>query len=166
RLSCRHIIIDRALRALVHDGAHCIEAVIVTLKECAPWIKSFDGLLGFMEGLSSTEERDALDVMAGIAKLAVNAKFIVTSPVPLLRANRSNSVTLSQEQCACLLAHAFFCTYRRERYSFNRINMARCAGFDVKVPFFFSCLFYWALCLRRCSAWEGHQAFLVESAKN
>ncbi|KAK5965973.1 Poly glycohydrolase, partial [Trichostrongylus colubriformis] len=128
----QYVIIDRALRALVSDGAHCIEAVIVTLKECAPWIKSFDGLLGYMEGLTSAEERDALDVMAGIAKLAVNAKFILTAPVPLLRANRSNSVTLSQEQCSCLMAHAFFCTYRRERHNFNRINMA--SIFDGRNP--------------------------------
>ncbi|EPB77283.1 poly glycohydrolase [Ancylostoma ceylanicum] len=71
----QYVIIDRALRALVHDGAHCIEAVIVTLKECAPWIKSFDGLIGFMDGLSVSEEREALDIMAGIAKLAVNANI-------------------------------------------------------------------------------------------
>ncbi|KAJ1349427.1 hypothetical protein KIN20_004997 [Parelaphostrongylus tenuis] len=119
-----YIIIDRALRALVHDGAHCIEAVIVTLRECAPWLKSLHGLLNFMDSLSPSEQREVLDVMAGIARLAVNAKFILTSPVPLLRANSCGSVTLSQEQCACLLAHAFFCTYRRERRSFNRINMA------------------------------------------
>ncbi|KAE9417125.1 hypothetical protein Angca_008175, partial [Angiostrongylus cantonensis] len=119
-----YIIIDRALRALVHDGAHCIEAVIVTLRECAPWLKSFNGLLKFMDALSPSEEREVLDVMAGIARLAVNAKFILTSPVPLLRANHYGSVTLSQEQCACLLAHAFFCTYRRERRNFNRINMS------------------------------------------
>ncbi|EYB96491.1 hypothetical protein Y032_0150g2782 [Ancylostoma ceylanicum] len=120
----RYVIIDRALRALVHDGAHCIEAVIVTLKECAPWIKSFDGLIGFMDGLSVSEEREALDIMAGIAKLAVNAKFIITAPLPLLTANRAGSVTLSQEQCACLLAHAFYCTFRRERHNYNRINFA------------------------------------------
>ncbi|RCN39089.1 poly glycohydrolase [Ancylostoma caninum] len=120
----QYVIIDRALRALVHDGAHCIEAVIVTLKECAPWIKSFDGLIGFMDGLSVAEEREALDIMAGIAKLAVNAKFIITAPLPLLTANRPGSVTLSQEQCACLLAHAFYCTFRRERHNYNRINFA------------------------------------------
>lgn len=120
----KYVIIDRALRSLVEDGAHCIEAVIVTLKECAPWIDSFDGLLGYMDGLSSAEEREALDVMAGIAKLAVNAKFAITSPIPLLPNSKRGSVTLSQEQCACLLAHAFFCTYRREKLRrFNAINM-------------------------------------------
>ncbi|VDL79560.1 unnamed protein product [Nippostrongylus brasiliensis] len=75
----QYVIIERALRALVQDGALCVESVIVALKECAPWIKSFDGLYGFMDGLSSTEERQALDVIAGIAKLAVNAKFILTA---------------------------------------------------------------------------------------
>ncbi|KAK6018455.1 poly glycohydrolase [Ostertagia ostertagi] len=101
------VIIDRALRALVNDGAHCIEAVIVTLKECAPWIKSFDGLLGFMEGLSSTEERNALSIRCHCYEL--------------IGAILSRSVKNS--------AHAYwhmrsFCTYRRERHSFNRINMA------------------------------------------
>ncbi|KAK6750088.1 hypothetical protein RB195_002213 [Necator americanus] len=120
----RYVIIERALRALVQDGANSIEAVIVTLKECAPWIKSFDGLIGFIDGLTQSEEREALDILAGIAKLAVNAKFIITAPLPLLTANHSGSVTLSQEQCACLLAHAFYCTFRRERHNYNRINFA------------------------------------------
>uniref|UniRef100_A0A158PBZ6 poly(ADP-ribose) glycohydrolase n=1 Tax=Angiostrongylus cantonensis TaxID=6313 RepID=A0A158PBZ6_ANGCA len=60
-----------------------------------------------------------------LSQLNSNAtQFICTvQPVPLLRANHYGSVTLSQEQCACLLAHAFFCTYRRERRNFNRINI-------------------------------------------
>ncbi|VDM71396.1 unnamed protein product, partial [Strongylus vulgaris] len=75
-----------------------------------------------MDGLTMSEEREALDIMAGIAKLAVNAKFIITAPIPLLTANRPGSVTLSQEQCACLLAHAFYCTFRRERHTFNLVE--------------------------------------------
>ncbi|EYB96495.1 hypothetical protein Y032_0150g2783 [Ancylostoma ceylanicum] len=48
-----------------------------------------------------------------------------SKPIPLLLANRPGSVTLSQEQCACLLAHGFFCTYPHEDKTFNMINFAR-----------------------------------------
>ncbi|KHJ76834.1 poly glycohydrolase, partial [Oesophagostomum dentatum] len=79
-----------------------------------------------------SEERQALDIMAGIAKIGCKCKvhhncelFIEWfQPIPLLTANRPASVTLSQEQCACLLAHAFYCTFRRERQNYNRMNFA------------------------------------------
>uniref|UniRef100_A0A8C4E216 poly(ADP-ribose) glycohydrolase n=1 Tax=Dicentrarchus labrax TaxID=13489 RepID=A0A8C4E216_DICLA len=36
-----------------------------------------------------------------------------TEPIPLLKSRMNHSLTLSQEQIACLLANAFFCTFPR-----------------------------------------------------
>uniref|UniRef100_A0A3Q3WZK9 poly(ADP-ribose) glycohydrolase n=1 Tax=Mola mola TaxID=94237 RepID=A0A3Q3WZK9_MOLML len=36
-----------------------------------------------------------------------------TKPMPLLKAGMNHSITMSQEQVACLLANAFFCTFPR-----------------------------------------------------
>uniref|UniRef100_A0AAY3ZT41 poly(ADP-ribose) glycohydrolase n=1 Tax=Denticeps clupeoides TaxID=299321 RepID=A0AAY3ZT41_9TELE len=53
------------------------------------------------------------------------------SPIPLLKADRNHSVTFSQEQIACLLANAFFCTFprrnsRKSEYSnYPDINFCR-----------------------------------------
>ncbi|KAL0178064.1 hypothetical protein M9458_026958, partial [Cirrhinus mrigala] len=34
-------------------------------------------------------------------------------PIPLLKSRMNQSLTMSQEQIACLLANAFFCTFPR-----------------------------------------------------
>uniref|UniRef100_A0A665VVG3 poly(ADP-ribose) glycohydrolase n=1 Tax=Echeneis naucrates TaxID=173247 RepID=A0A665VVG3_ECHNA len=39
--------------------------------------------------------------------------LLCTEPIPLLKSRVNHSLTLSQEQIACLLANAFFCTFPR-----------------------------------------------------
>uniref|UniRef100_A0A671Y427 poly(ADP-ribose) glycohydrolase n=1 Tax=Sparus aurata TaxID=8175 RepID=A0A671Y427_SPAAU len=39
--------------------------------------------------------------------------FTLFSPIPLLKSRMNHSLTMSQEQIACLLANAFFCTFPR-----------------------------------------------------
>uniref|UniRef100_A0A7N5ZU89 poly(ADP-ribose) glycohydrolase n=1 Tax=Anabas testudineus TaxID=64144 RepID=A0A7N5ZU89_ANATE len=39
--------------------------------------------------------------------------LLCTEPIPLLKSRMNHSLTLSQEQIACLLANAFFCTFPR-----------------------------------------------------
>lgn len=48
-----------------------------------------------------------------MAALALQLPHLCSSPIPLLRKGHSKSVTLSQQQIACLLANAFFCTFPR-----------------------------------------------------
>uniref|UniRef100_A0A7N8X275 poly(ADP-ribose) glycohydrolase n=1 Tax=Mastacembelus armatus TaxID=205130 RepID=A0A7N8X275_9TELE len=54
-----------------------------------------------------------------------------TKPIPLLKAGMNHSITMSQEQVACLLANAFFCTFPRrnsrktEYYNYPDINFVR-----------------------------------------
>lgn len=51
--------------------------------------------------------------LPGIVRLALQLPSLVQAPIPLLRAGRSASVSLTQLQCASLLANAFLCTFPR-----------------------------------------------------
>uniref|UniRef100_K1PLK1 Uncharacterized protein n=1 Tax=Magallana gigas TaxID=29159 RepID=K1PLK1_MAGGI len=46
-------------------------------------------------------------------KLALSLPHLITQPIPLLKREKNKSITLSQEQIACLLANAFLCTFPR-----------------------------------------------------
>ncbi|KAK7901766.1 hypothetical protein WMY93_018535 [Mugilogobius chulae] len=52
-------------------------------------------------------------VLPAMVDLALSAPRLCTMPIPLLKARVNYSLTLSQEQIACLLANAFFCTFPR-----------------------------------------------------
>ncbi|XP_054455815.1 poly(ADP-ribose) glycohydrolase [Anoplopoma fimbria] len=54
---------------------------------------------------------DAL--LPAMVDLALSAPVLCTMPIALLKSRMNQSLTLSQEQIACLLANAFFCTFPR-----------------------------------------------------
>ncbi|XP_032430643.1 poly(ADP-ribose) glycohydrolase isoform X2 [Xiphophorus hellerii] len=63
-------------------------------------------------------ERDAVEhlfdsLLPDMVQLALRASELCTKPIPLLKRGMSHSITMSQEQVACLLANAFFCTFPR-----------------------------------------------------
>ncbi|KAF7710427.1 poly(ADP-ribose) glycohydrolase isoform X1 [Silurus meridionalis] len=75
------------------------------------------------DGLEHTEAQYLFDVMLPkMTKLALNAPRICTQPIPLLKQNMNQSLTLSQEQIACLLANAFFCTFPRRNSRKSEYN--------------------------------------------
>ncbi|KAJ4948980.1 hypothetical protein JOQ06_020500 [Pogonophryne albipinna] len=51
--------------------------------------------------------------LPAMVDLALSAPVLCTLPIPLLKSGTNHSLTLSQEQIACLLANAFFCTFPR-----------------------------------------------------
>ncbi|XP_076016467.1 poly(ADP-ribose) glycohydrolase [Genypterus blacodes] len=53
------------------------------------------------------------DILPAMVDLALSAPRLCTTPIPLLKSRINHSLTLSQEQIACLLANAFFCTFPR-----------------------------------------------------
>ncbi|EPB77284.1 poly glycohydrolase [Ancylostoma ceylanicum] len=75
--------IQKALENLANKGANTVDDVIKTMKTCAPWLESFGSLRRFVDNLSTSEKREALNTMAGIAKLAANAKNVITA-IPLV----------------------------------------------------------------------------------
>lgn len=52
-------------------------------------------------------------ILPSMVDLALDAPRLCTMPIPLLKSRMNHSLTLSQEQIACLLANAFFCTFPR-----------------------------------------------------
>ncbi|XP_026207137.1 poly(ADP-ribose) glycohydrolase isoform X2 [Anabas testudineus] len=52
-------------------------------------------------------------LLPDMVQLALRAYELCTKPIPLLKAGTNQSITMSQEQVACLLANAFFCTFPR-----------------------------------------------------
>ncbi|KAM4729657.1 poly(ADP-ribose) glycohydrolase isoform 1-T2 [Anableps anableps] len=52
-------------------------------------------------------------ILPAMVELALSAPRLCTMPIPLLKSGMNHSLTLSQEQIACLLANAFFCTFPR-----------------------------------------------------
>uniref|UniRef100_A0A915ETV3 poly(ADP-ribose) glycohydrolase n=1 Tax=Ditylenchus dipsaci TaxID=166011 RepID=A0A915ETV3_9BILA len=66
-----------------------------------------------------------------MAVLARSLHELITQPIPLLKIGCEGSVTLSQQQIACLLANAFFCTFAEELRNdasgngYNFINFTR-----------------------------------------
>ncbi|KAL3904394.1 MAG: hypothetical protein SGPRY_011300, partial [Prymnesium sp.] len=58
-------------------------------------------------------EREAFfkTILPALCSLALRLPELFPTPLPLLRAGRASHVSVSAEQCACLLSHAFFCTY-------------------------------------------------------
>ncbi|KAM4600011.1 poly(ADP-ribose) glycohydrolase [Fundulus diaphanus] len=70
-------------------------------------------------------------ILPAMVDLALSAPCLCTTPIPLLKSGMHHSLTLSQEQIACLLANAFFCTFprrnsRRSEYcNYPEINFYR-----------------------------------------
>ncbi|XP_008288650.1 poly(ADP-ribose) glycohydrolase isoform X2 [Stegastes partitus] len=52
-------------------------------------------------------------LLPDMVQLALRASELCTKPIPLLKEGTNHSITMSQEQVACLLANAFFCTFPR-----------------------------------------------------
>ncbi|KAK2566418.1 Poly(ADP-ribose) glycohydrolase [Acropora cervicornis] len=51
--------------------------------------------------------------LPAMVSLALRLPTLCTQAIPLLKQQQNHSLTMSQEQAACLLANAFFCTFPR-----------------------------------------------------
>ncbi|XP_016993582.2 poly(ADP-ribose) glycohydrolase [Drosophila takahashii] len=86
------------------------------------------------EELDESESRVFFeDLLPRIIRLALRLPDLIQAPVPLLKQHKNASLSLSQQQIACLLANAFLCTFPRrntlkrksEYSSFPDINFNR-----------------------------------------
>lgn len=107
-----------------------VQDLIRAIQECNPtrtrkW--RFDALDALLNEEYSRSERDAFlrDTLPEIVRLALALPTICPTPIPLLRQEHEAAVSLTNQQVACLLAHAFFCTLpdgENLRPRLNRIN--------------------------------------------
>eukprot|EP01017_Pseudomicrothorax_dubius_P050145 TRINITY_DN9442_c0_g3_i1.p1 TRINITY_DN9442_c0_g3~~TRINITY_DN9442_c0_g3_i1.p1 ORF type:complete len:522 (+),score=55.27 TRINITY_DN9442_c0_g3_i1:24-1589(+) len=72
-------------------------------------------LLAFLGQLSSEDLRTfLLDTIPWMARLALKIDTLFPEPLRILRKFKTESITLTREQSACLVAHMFFCTLHRQ----------------------------------------------------
>lgn len=87
------------------------------LKYCASHAKKWD-FTALHLYCTKVLEPDAAEhlfssLLPDMVQLALRASELCTKPIPLLKEGMNHSITMSQEQVACLLANAFFCTFPR-----------------------------------------------------
>ncbi|KAL2078271.1 hypothetical protein ACEWY4_025956 [Coilia grayii] len=127
----RWALIEKTLSQTFRSSQDVQEAMLkYNAAQSKKW--DFTALHAYVKGLKSDEALELLgQLLPDMARLALSAQQLVTQPVPLLKTGSSHSVTLSQQQVACLLANAFFCTFprrnsRKSEYSnFPDINFCR-----------------------------------------
>ncbi|XP_059819845.1 poly(ADP-ribose) glycohydrolase-like [Hypanus sabinus] len=96
---------------------------------------TFMGLHHYLKQMHHSERQFLLErLLPRMAQLALRLPELCQLPIQLLRVGMKHAISMSQEQIACLLANAFFCTFphrnstrRRSEYSdlpsinFNRL---------------------------------------------
>ncbi|XP_051896901.1 poly(ADP-ribose) glycohydrolase-like isoform X2 [Pristis pectinata] len=95
---------------------------------------TFMGLCQYLDQMHGSERRYLLGkLLPQMAHLALRLPDLCQKPIPLLRVGMKHAITMSQEQIACLLANAFFCTFPRRNsthhhskfFNFPNINFSR-----------------------------------------
>lgn len=71
---------------------------------------TFDALYNYGQRLHRMENNLHL-LIPKMAKLALDLPELIQKPIPLLRQQQNQAITMSQQQISCLLANAFFCTF-------------------------------------------------------
>ncbi|XP_069475068.1 poly(ADP-ribose) glycohydrolase-like [Ambystoma mexicanum] len=91
-----------------------IEKAIKSYNKKYERLWKFDALTSFFYSLHKDEQQHYLtNVIPGMARLVLGLPNICPKPIPLLKKREQRAITMSQLQCACLLANAFFCTFPR-----------------------------------------------------
>ncbi|XP_073685250.1 poly(ADP-ribose) glycohydrolase [Garra rufa] len=71
---------------------------------------TFDALYHYGQRLHKMEN-NLSSLIPKMAKLALELPALIKQPIPLLRPQQNQAITMSQQQISCLLANAFFCTF-------------------------------------------------------
>lgn len=97
------------------SSSHELEMAIFSYnsKYASSW--NFAGLHHFFEQELDESESDTFfqKILPKIIELALQLPMLLPNAVPLLRSGQNVSLSMSQQQVACLLANAFLCTYPR-----------------------------------------------------
>ncbi|KAJ1091696.1 hypothetical protein NDU88_004813 [Pleurodeles waltl] len=110
---CRWNLITKALGKKM-SSVHDIENAIKSYNKKYERTWKFNALHGFFTSLKAAEREYHLTVVIPkMAELALKLPNICPKPIPLLKKGHQRAITMSQQQVACLLCNAFFCTFPR-----------------------------------------------------
>ncbi|KAL9978494.1 hypothetical protein ACROYT_G016017 [Oculina patagonica] len=126
-------LIEATLLGSITNSAELQDAI---LKYNAHYSKrwNFEALHSYFNEVLDASKRNEFfnQTLPAMVSLALRLPTLCTQAIPLLKRQQNHSLTMSQEQAACLLANAFFCTFpRRNSYkhseysSFPDINFNR-----------------------------------------
>ncbi|XP_012936385.1 poly(ADP-ribose) glycohydrolase [Aplysia californica] len=72
----------------------------------------FENFHSYFKKCSPNERTDFFNtVLPKMQRLALQLPSLCTQPLPMLKRNQNRKLVISQQQAACLLANAFFCTF-------------------------------------------------------
>ena len=110
-LVSRWDVITQSLRKPIANSYDLEEAILSY--NSRKW--SFSSLHSYFSDHCSEDEGDSFfgQVLPRVVDLALSLPDLVTHALPLLKKQQDYSVSLSQQQIACLLANAFLCTFPR-----------------------------------------------------
>ena len=110
-LKNRWELIEQALSSSI-TNPNDFEHKVMSYNRSGRW--NFDGI---KERFADDEDPEYQmffgKILPEICALALRLPFAITQPIPLLKRGCNQSLTFSQNQIACLLANAFFCTFPR-----------------------------------------------------
>ncbi|UJR36597.1 hypothetical protein I4U23_029317 [Adineta vaga] len=103
------------LQRLAETHMATMDDIKETIEECAGRKYELNCLERLLNEVYSTDERAHFlsIILSNICSLALNVDKICSRPPPLLRIGSNRTVTMSQRQCASLMACAFFCLFPR-----------------------------------------------------
>ena len=119
---------------------------------------SFGSLHAYFSEVATEEEATAFfsSLLPKMIRLALSLPEVVTHGLPLLRRQETYSLTISQQQAACLLANAFLCTFPRRNttkkssefstypsINFNTLFAGQKASIDPIRAAKFKCIFHY-----------------------
>ena len=114
KLLSRWALIRKSLLKPIANSYDLEEAIMeYNSRQASKW--SFGAVHAYFSTIASEEEATAFfsSLLPKIVRLALRLPELVTHALPLLKVQETYSLTLSQEQAACLLANAFLCTFPR-----------------------------------------------------
>lgn len=94
---------------------HALEQAILSYNSRFSSRWKFHQLHHYCDNYITPQKKDELfrTIIPKMVDLVLSLPTLVTHAIPLLRKQQPYSLTLSQQQIACLLANAFFCTFPR-----------------------------------------------------
>ena len=124
-LMCRWALIRASLSKPISNSYDLEEAIMeYNTRQASKW--SFGALHAYFSEVATEEESTAFfsSLLPRIIRLALRLPELVTHGIPLLRRQEKYSVSIGQEQAACLLANAFLCTFPRRNATHKSAEFA------------------------------------------
>nr|XP_033804479.1 poly(ADP-ribose) glycohydrolase-like [Geotrypetes seraphini]XP_033804480.1 poly(ADP-ribose) glycohydrolase-like [Geotrypetes seraphini]XP_033804482.1 poly(ADP-ribose) glycohydrolase-like [Geotrypetes seraphini] len=117
-------LIEKALKKPLKSSQD-IEKAIKTYNKKYETAWKFDALHRYIEMLPEAEQEYFFkNLIPEMVNLALQLPHLCQKGIPLLKRGRMMALTLSQQQIACLLTNAFFCTFPRRNTSQNNSEYA------------------------------------------